>query len=381
MRNKGDKAKELKSKLLNEEFMLLLSGTTDIYEQFGVAVQISQSVHLLPHERLDQFQKAVANMKSMSKSLDHKDCPEVEPGKKCLFAQSHADKKSLKETNTIRGLSVVEKGPSRAAALSVLTRRMRQEQIVRMDQDTIASTDKKLKDLIENLSEKLCEDVYTDDEREIIEKTRIVLDLPALADLLKQPGESVVKVQVTEFPKFLNAVKCIPVRSLRPPLMEAELRRQFSEYLSRLEEMTSSMSSEVLAKCDPKELLKKFFDPKNKLYKGIEMVMQALAVSSVKVSCESVLESFVSKYESHFDVRRNMSEEGANEEFEIAINGPNIAHCDSVVKEAMDDYWSAKKSSWHFHKVSVIERLQNFDLDSKVLDRLQNTPSHLPYME
>ena len=42
------------------------------------------------------------------------------------------------------------------------------------------------------------------------------------------------------------------------------------------------------------------------------MVLQALAVSSVKVLCESVLESFVSKYESHFDVRRNMSEEGAN---------------------------------------------------------------------
>ena len=230
MRNKGDKAQELKSKLLNEEFMLLLSGTTDIYEQFGVAVQISQSVHLLPHERLDQFQKAVARMKSMSKILDHKDCPEVEPGKKCLFAQSHADKKSLKETNTIRGLSVVEKGPSRVAALSVLTRRMRQEQIVRMGQDTIASIDKKLKDLIDNLSEKLGEDVYTDDEKEIIEKTRIVLDLPALADLLKQPGESVVKVQVTEFPKFLNAVKCIPVRSLRE-VPEEELRRQFSEYL------------------------------------------------------------------------------------------------------------------------------------------------------
>ena len=101
------------------------------------------------------------------------------------------------------------------------------------------------------MAEKLGEDVYTDDERELIEKTRIVLDLPALAGLLKQPGESAVKVQVTEFPKFLKAVKGIPVRSLLE-VPEEELRRQFSEYLSRLEEMTSSMSSEVLAKCDPK---------------------------------------------------------------------------------------------------------------------------------
>ena len=148
--------------------------------------------------------------------------------------------------------------------------------------------------------------------------------------------------------------------------------------------MTAEMFHDhIVAKTDPKELLKKLFDPKSNLYSGIEMVMQAIAVSSVKVSCESVLESFVSKYESHFDVRRNMSEEGANEEFEISINGPNIAYCDSVVKEAMDEYWSAKKSSWHFYiyKVSVIEILNSYDYDSKVLDRMKNTHSHLPYME
>ena len=67
-----------------------------------------------------------------------------------------------------------------------------------------------------------------------------------------------------------------------------------------------------LAKTDPKELLKKLFDPEGKLNSSTEMGLQALAVSSVKVLCESVLESFFSKYESHFDVRRNMSEEGAN---------------------------------------------------------------------
>ena len=59
---------------------------------------------------------------------------------------------------------------------------------------------------------------------------------------------------------------------------------------------------------------------------------------SVKHSCESVLESFVSRYENHFDVRRNSNEETANQEFEIAVNGPNLANCDSVVSEAMDDY-------------------------------------------
>ena len=35
------------------------------------------------------------------------------------------------------------------------------------------------------------------------------------------------------------------------------------------------------------------------------MVLQAIAVSSVKHSCESMLESLVSKFENHFDSRRN----------------------------------------------------------------------------
>ena len=177
--------------------MLLLSGVTDIYEQFGVAVQIVQSVYLLPHERLEQFQRAVSRMESMGHMLDHKDCPEQVAGKKCLFEQSHADKKSLAETNTIRGLTVVAKGPSRAAALQVLTRRMRQEQIVRIGQDSVLSTDNKLKDLIEELSSKLGKEVFTDEEKELVKLTRILLDLPALAGIMKEPGNSAVKVEVT----------------------------------------------------------------------------------------------------------------------------------------------------------------------------------------
>ena len=77
-----------------------------------------------------------------------------------------------------------------------------------------------------------------------------------------------------------------------------------------------------------------------------------------------------------------MSEEGANEEFEIYLNGPNIAHCDSVVKEALDNYWSWRKGgAWHFYKVSVVKRLKTYKYNSKVLDKLKNTASHLPYIE
>ena len=131
---------------------------------------------------------------------------------------------------------------------------------------------------------------------------------------------------------------------------------------------------------DPKELIKKFLDPAGQLYKNVELIMQALSVCAVKHSCESVLESFVSCYENHFDSRRNTEEGATNEEFEIATNGPNIANYDGVVKEAMDLYWSSRGGSWHFFRSSVVEKLKSFRGDSEVMDRIMSTENSLPFM-
>ena len=41
IRDKADKAMELKGKIFNVEFLLLLAGLSDIYEQFGAVVQVN----------------------------------------------------------------------------------------------------------------------------------------------------------------------------------------------------------------------------------------------------------------------------------------------------------------------------------------------------
>ena len=108
------------------------------------------------------------------------------------------------------------------------------------------------------------------------------------------------------------------------------------------------------------------------------MVLQAMAVASVKHSCESILESFVSKYENHFDVRRNVNEITANEEFEISVNGPNLAHSDAVIIEAMNLHWEGKP--WHFHW-TYKEQLINPSGISNVLKHLKSIQNHLPIMD
>ena len=65
-----------------------------------------------------------------------------------------------------------------------------------------------------------------------------------------------------------------------------------------------------------------------------------------------------------------MGEDNVNEEFLISVNGPNLAHCNGVIEEAMDKYW--KRKDWHFYRTSQTDYLKDFDGDSKVLNRFFN---------
>ena len=111
-REKGDSAKELKGKILNVHFLLLLSGLADVYDQYGVVVNVAQKVHLLPHQRLDQFNQAVSVFKDMLECLeDHSMCAKFFNSSrkgKCLWPLNRMDKRTLEEESQIMGLDIIE---------------------------------------------------------------------------------------------------------------------------------------------------------------------------------------------------------------------------------------------------------------------------------
>ena len=115
--------------------------------------------------------------------------------------------------------------------------------------------------------------------------------------------------------------------------------------MKKLENEIKNVPLADLEKMGPKALSKDFFNTNKKLYENNEMVMQAMGVSAIKHSVESVLELFVSVFESHFDARRNMDEDSTVEEFTIVVNGPKTARADSLIDEAMRNYWKSKGSS------------------------------------
>ena len=96
------------------------------------------------------------------------------------------------------------------------------------------------------------------------------------------------------------------------------------------------------------------FKTELKLFEGVELVLHAMSCAAVKVSVESVVETIVSQYETHFNKNRNLNEENAMHEMTIAENGPSIFKANSVLFAPMNDYWNtnSKKGSWHFIRES-----------------------------
>ena len=80
-----------------------------------------------------------------------------------------------------------------------------------------------------------------------------------------------------------------------------------------------------------------------------------------------------------FDERCNVDETTANEEFAIAVNGPNLANDDSVILQDMDLYW--KGNPWHFFRSSPLEKLIHISGTSSTLKCLASAIHSLPIMD
>ena len=62
IRKNEKESRELRGLCQNMYFILLLAGVTDIYLIFGKIINIVQSFRLLPHRRLEMFDKAVTEL-------------------------------------------------------------------------------------------------------------------------------------------------------------------------------------------------------------------------------------------------------------------------------------------------------------------------------
>ena len=88
--------------------------------------------------------------------------------------------------------------------------------------------------------------------------------------------------------------------------------------------------------------MKLLLDPDQKLFKGVEGALSVMVLALVaKGGVESVVESMVSVMEAHSSPLRGLlDQERIENKMMIAWNGEDLYHCDSIVKEALESYFS-----------------------------------------
>ena len=132
---------------------------------------------------------------------------------------------------------------------------------------------------------------------------------------------------------------------------------------ARLGDISAKYTIYKLKELDTRILIQYFFDEKNQLYLDIVIVLPWL-----KPLWRTTVKIFVSMFENHFNEWRNVDEVTATWEFEFSVNGPNLAHFEAVVKEAMDLHWGGK--SGLYFKTPSLDILINASLMNNTVRRL-----------
>ena len=115
------------------------------------------------------------------------------------------------------------------------TRQQTLDEYVAADEDATFKSNRQLAALTKELFRGLSTEVYDSQTIQIN-----ILDLPKLAKKINENGSSYIKVAVTDFPVFYEAVRKIPVRSLNDILEEA-LSKQYREFLKRIGEISKPL--------------------------------------------------------------------------------------------------------------------------------------------
>ena len=391
VRKRGQTARELKGSFLNQQNLLLLAGLTDIYKTFGDLVNISQAYRYLPHQRLSEFDRVLTEMKSLGDHLIS-DCENVNSSAPCLTPHYHKALQSLKKDGTIQNVTVLDKWPTKGAGLNISTRSQRlqakqskyfsqpqrpeadgdsdEDIIVAESEDTDEFHNQiggKLAAFADKLSSDLSEQVVNEKERELIGQTKVILDVKELMINLRSSGLSPEVFASISFPKFAAAADAMHAHGMHAVSSDI-LERQYRKFVSKL----ADLSPDDLSDIDSREVLKDLFNVEKKLFEDFQVILHIASTAATKSSCEAIIESYVSQYEYTANSRKNFSEEGINETFNIVKNGPPINKCDKVVNIAMKDYFKDKQP--HMTTKNLFKK-------SKTILKVSNEKSNLPFMD
>ena len=366
LQERGKVAREIRGRLRNQETLLQLSGVTDIYSLYGKLINIAQMYTILPHQRLDLFNGALTDWDTMTEHFDDENCS---GGDDCKLKNFHGALASLKAETRINNVIIIDQYPVRNAALNSRTRSQRGEEDGG-DEPVFQKVTSQLKEFSTDLSVDLRQRAYKEDDVKIIELTRTVLDFETMINKMRSLELTPEIFAATYFDKFIDAAKALRIPSI-DRFEESFLEKQLKTFMTRLD---SLVSKDENCKIDPLEILTKLFSTKEEHFDGIQIILHIMGYSSLKSSCESILETFVSEYEYASDPRKNFHEDSINDVYVICKNGPLVSKCEKVIDMALTAYGKDHKRPLHFVTAKTFQK-------SEVIMRMEKESSGLIFMD
>ena len=156
------------------------------------------------------------------------------------------------------------------------------------------------------------------------------------------------------------------------------MRIQFRDFLRKLENFIDDIDEDELKSMT---IFRAFLNTNLKLYENVELVVKIMCDAATSMSVESVVESWVSVYETHSNKHRPISNERAEQEVCVAVNGPLLQHADAVIKAALVEMYKDTKDLGN--RGGMFVRRGNNIAEyavSKTVDSFMKKPSLKPFM-
>ena len=134
-------------------------------------------------------------------------------------------------------------------------------------------------------------------------------------------------------------------------------------------------------KLDSMVLFKLLICPDLKLYVNIETIVHIRCTAATTMSVESVVESWVSIYEGHSNKHRPISNDRAEMEVSLAVNGPLLQHADKLIKKAIKEMFKDVKdvNNRGGHFVRRMDNIADYSV-SKSVDSFIKKSNLKPFM-
>jgi hypothetical protein len=305
-------------------------------------------VSVLPHTRYDQFKEKVDEYEEMGRHTNIKDCPcatfrdisggdysisdelKEEARLVCSWPNFHSDLATLKETGKI--LHVVQGQLVSDPLKDTRMGRKHRDSFKLLDEDDIVqAVERRAADMVEHVTSRLEDKVYSEEDQENIGHTRVLLGAHSLLLGANSRGAATsANLTIDKFYSSALAVDC----NVLDRVTEEQFRSQYREYVRRLEALAADPENRKLSDMC---LVKLFTNPDRKdLYQDIEAIVSVMVRAALLISVESVVENWISVMEHHASQRRTLGEMKLYEEMCIAVNGPSLVHCDSIVQVRFD---------------------------------------------